>query len=87
MAAAERMGRMRQRRQFEASDHLKQFLNDKFRLVLATDPTDFTTLKNATIDLTFCRDMSVACKSYISYYSYHCPVFNNILQISIVRNK
>ena len=35
-----------------SSDRLKQFLNDKFRLVLATDPTDFTTLKNTTIDLT-----------------------------------
>jgi hypothetical protein len=65
-----------------SSDRLKQFLKDKFRLVLVTDPTDFTTLKNTTIDLTFSRDMNVACKSYITYYSYHCPVFNKILQIS-----
>ena len=61
---------------------MKQFLNDKFRLVLATDPSDFTTLKNTMIDLTFSRDLSVACKSYISYYLYHCPVFNKILKIS-----
>jgi hypothetical protein len=67
----------------EASgDRPKQFLNDKFRLVLATDPTDFTTFKNTMIDLTFSRDINVACKSYISCYSYHCPVFNKIVQIS-----
>jgi hypothetical protein len=67
------------RRGTEASnDHLKQFLNDKFRLVLATDPS----FKNTTINLTFSRDINVACKSYISYYSYHCPVFNKMLQIS-----
>jgi hypothetical protein len=59
-----------------SNDHLKQFLNDKVRLVLVTDPTDFTTFKNTTIDLTFSRDISVAYKSYISYYSYHCLVFN-----------
>jgi hypothetical protein len=97
MTAAERMRRMRQRRQVEvstsradaeaSSDRLKQFLNDKFRLVLATDPTDFTTLKNTMIDLTFSRDMSVACKSYILYYSYHCPVFKKFYKlVSIVRN-
>jgi predicted MPP superfamily phosphohydrolase len=83
MTAAKRIRRMRQSQQFEASsDRLKQFVNDKFRLLLATDPTDFTTLKNTTIDLMFSRHMSVACKSYISYYSYHCPVFNKILHIS-----
>jgi hypothetical protein len=65
-----------------SNNHLKQFLDDKFRLVLATDPTDFTTFKNTMIDLKFSRDISVACKSYIAYYSYHCPVFNKILQIS-----
>jgi hypothetical protein len=65
-----------------SSDRLKRFLDVKFRLVLATDPTDFTTFKNTMIDLTFPRDTNVACKSYIPYYSYHCPVFNKILQIS-----
>jgi hypothetical protein len=65
-----------------SNDRPKQFLNDKFRLVLATDPADFTTFKNTTIELTFSRDINAACKSYILYYSYHCPVLNKILQIS-----
>jgi hypothetical protein len=65
-----------------SNDRLKQFLNDKFRLVLAMDPTDFTTFMNTTIGLTFFSDISVACKSYTSYHSYRCPVFNKSLQIS-----
>jgi hypothetical protein len=59
-----------------SNDRLKQCLNDRFRLVLATDPTDFF-FKNTTIDLTFSRDIGVACKSYISYYSYHCPALSS----------
>jgi hypothetical protein len=58
------------------NDRLKQFLN-KFRLVLTTDPTDIATFKNTVIDLTFSRDISAACKPYISYCSYHCPALSS----------
>jgi hypothetical protein len=34
-----------------SNDRLKQFLNDQFRLVLATDPTGFTTFKDTAIDV------------------------------------
>lgn len=72
----------------ELKSRLKQFLIDKFRLVLATNQLISQLLKITTTDWTFSRDISIACKSYISYYSYHCLAFNKILQISqIVRNK
>lgn len=37
-----------------------------------------TTLGNTTLDLTFTRDIGATCVPYVSYFSYHRPLFNKI---------
>lgn len=58
---------------------LEKFLAEKFRLKLDSDVTQRTTLAGTCIDLTFSRHLTVTCKSYVSYFSFHCPVFNMII--------
>lgn len=57
---------------------LVTFLEDGFALKLNSNINEKTTLSGTCIDLTFSRGLNLTCKSYISYFSHHCPVFNKI---------
>jgi exonuclease III len=63
-------------------------LNDFRKFILQTFNTEFindtkepTTLGNALTDLSFARNINASCKPYISYFSYHTPVFNKVLML------
>ena len=57
---------------------LAQYLDQRFGLKLDTNVRDKTTLGGTCIDLTFSRGINLTCKCYVSYFSYHRPVFNKI---------
>jgi hypothetical protein len=59
---------------------LKEHLSKHFHLELKNDPAEQTTLSGSCIALTFSRytRMHLICKPYVSYFSYHYPVFNKI---------
>jgi exonuclease III len=57
---------------------LKEYLHKHFHLELKNDPGKQTMLSGSCINLTFSRYMHLICKPYVSYFSYHCPVFNKI---------
>ena len=57
---------------------LEHSLEREFSLQLITNPNEGTTLGNTCIDLTFSRGLNLTCKPYVSYFSYHRPVFNKI---------
>lgn len=56
---------------------MKQFLY----LDCASDPTIATTLGGTCLDLTFTRNVSVECRRYCTYFSYHRPILS-ILAVS-----
>lgn len=59
-------------------DRLSDFLAKHFNLTLKNNPDESTTLGGTCIDLTFSRNLDLACQPYISYFYYHRPVFNKI---------
>jgi endonuclease/exonuclease/phosphatase (EEP) superfamily protein YafD len=64
-----------------SNERLLGFMQKHFNLTLASG-NQITTLNRTTVDLAFARNMTVKCKSYISYYSHHCPLFNRIVSVA-----
>jgi hypothetical protein len=56
---------------------LLEFTKREFRLEHV--PTTPTTLGNTTIDLTFVRNINVSSIPFVSYFSYHRPLLNKIV--------
>jgi hypothetical protein len=67
--SAKRMRKLRERRKAETSGVAMELKNDL---------TEQTTLSGRCIDLSFSRYMHLICEPYVSYFSYHYPVFNKI---------
>lgn len=53
-------------------DFMEKFL----KLKLVNDRNESTTLGGSCIDLTFSKNMSVVCRRYSSYFSYHRPILS-----------
>ena len=47
----------------------------EFNLKLITNIEESTTMKNSCIDLFFSRNLNLNLKNYITYFSYHKPIF------------
>lgn len=52
------------------------FMQKYLRLNLVTNPIQATTLGGSCLDLTFSRNISVECKRYCAYFSYHRPILS-----------
>lgn len=59
-------------------EKLTEFLKNHLNLTLKNNPEEATTLGSSCIDLTFSRHLDLHCKPYVSYFSYHRPIFNRI---------
>ena len=51
------------------------FMLKEFNLKLITNIEESTTMKNSCIDLFFSRNLNLNLKNYITYFSYHKPIF------------
>ncbi|XP_028966621.1 uncharacterized protein LOC100900662 [Galendromus occidentalis] len=57
---------------------LEVFLETHHGLKMINNEAEKTTLGGTCIDLTFARNLPISCRAYVSYFSYHRPVFNKI---------
>jgi hypothetical protein len=64
-----------------SNERLLDFMQKHFNLTLSSG-NQITTLNRTAIDLAFARNITVKCKSYISYYSHHCQMFNRIVSVA-----
>lgn len=69
---------------FDDAQPLKQFLHDKFKLQINSNPKATTTIYIPTMDEIFCRHLdNLHSNIYIPYFSFHRPIsfvaFNPVL--------
>lgn len=60
-----------------ADDWILEFMKTEFDLTYVASPHP-TTLGNTYIDLTFVRNLTASCMPFVSYFSYHRPLFTKL---------
>jgi hypothetical protein len=63
----------------EKLDEFRKCMLLTFNAEFIIDIKEPTTLDNTLTDLSFAKNINASCKPYISYFSYHTPVFNKVL--------
>ena len=49
-----------------------------FGLKIITNINEYTTIQNSCIDIIFTRNLNLNLKNYITYFTYHKPIFGII---------
>jgi exonuclease III len=65
----------------EKLDEFRKFMLRTFNKEFINDTKEPTTLGNTLTDFSLAWNINASCKPYISYFSYHIPVFNKVLML------